>query len=415
MANPNDNGFTLDLIETRLYRLLRMQNNIDTHKVALGVAGPLLLWAEGCYDRFSGAVTAGDVEAGEAKDATLMLHDKFAATLDYYQNAKEILMATLAAYKPDKILLASYCVEKKTPQTYQYLKEAIDAFKETHDRLVLAADPRVIAQAIVDAMVLLGDDFKAAIETAGLEKRQSDSAFREQHTFFEEDSLKLKLIFKIACMVWGNDDPKLKDLGFVPASEIWTPGGGVNPEIGIPEDLAFEIIGADVRVFWHAVVGADNYQLSHTQHPPLFLQLFEGAETEFLHLGPDAGTHYYKVRAKVGEEYGAWSEQIEVEVTVAAPAPPINLILTVGMANDIKATWDSAPGVVYDGCSIYYADVATGDPEPAMPTAPYFVELIVYTFTLPVLASGKTRYVWVTGTKDGAESDPCGPEFVSIP
>ena len=205
-----------------------------------------------------------------------------------------------------------------------------------------------------------------------------------------------------------------------PLDDYWTqtPFGKSSGEgegaIGVPENLVSEIIGADVRLVWDIVEGAEAYQLSHTMHPPLFLQLFEGDATVFLHTGPDDGVHYYRVRAKVGETYGEFSEQIEVDVKVEKPAAPINLVLSQNIDNSTKATWESAPGVVYDGCSIYYVDVPTGDPEPSMPTAPYFDELIVYTFTLPVLASGKTRYVWVTGTKDGAESDPCGPVNIAI-
>ena len=56
MAYPKSNNFNKDTIEDRLYRLMRMQNNIDA--VELGVSGALLSWAQGCYDRFSGANTA---------------------------------------------------------------------------------------------------------------------------------------------------------------------------------------------------------------------------------------------------------------------------------------------------------------------------------------------------------------------
>jgi hypothetical protein len=149
-------------------------------------------------------------------------------------------------------------------------------------------------------------------------------------------------------------------------------------------------------------------------HPPLFLQLYEGAETEFLHLGPDNGTHYYKVRTKVGDEYGAWSEQIEVEVSVEAPGPPINLVLTQGPGYDVKATWEAAVGEVPDSFSLYTATGPTGGPIPVMPATPLFDELITTTLTLTGNSPGTTVYVWVTAVKGGAESDPCGPQSIAI-
>ena len=62
---PANNDFKKAPIEMKPYRLLIMQNNIDTYKVALGVAGLFLVWAQGCFTRFSGAVALADVEAGE--------------------------------------------------------------------------------------------------------------------------------------------------------------------------------------------------------------------------------------------------------------------------------------------------------------------------------------------------------------
>lgn len=231
MAQLKNNKLSREPIENRLYRLLRMQNNIDTHAVELGIAGLLLVWAQNCHTRFSGAYTDAGIESGESKDSTLMVHEKFDTTLDYYQQAKEILDATLAQYKPDDILLASYGIDDPTPRTYLALTEAIDKFEAAHNRLVAELDERVIAQAIIDQMVLYGNEFEAELETAGIEKKESDVAYQKQHSYYAEDTIKLRLIFKIACMVWGDDDPKLKDLGFVPSSEVWTPG---QPEPWLP-------------------------------------------------------------------------------------------------------------------------------------------------------------------------------------
>ena len=410
-----NNSISIDDYTVRAERLQLLSTNIDTYAVVLGITGAKLIAAQSADSDWDDACAKAVVESGQSDEAYETFHQAVEAAAKYYQQAKDHLLTIIyeAGGAPDDFINA-YGFNVVSPRKYKKLTAAIEAWKRNHDLLVALPDPRVLPAGIMANVMTHKTTIDTLANTAFIEKQESDSAFLEKQDLFKVQTNLLQFVFTAAVLTWGDDDSKLNLLGFKPKSEIWTPGGGVNPEIGIPEDLAFEIIGADVRVFWHAVVGADEYQLSHTQHPPLFLSLYEGAETEFLHLGPDNGTHYYKVRTKVGDEYGAWSEQIEVEVSVEAPGPPINLILTVGMANDIKATWDSAPGVVYDGCSIYYADVATGDPEPAMPTAPYMDELIVYTFTLPVLASGKTRYVWVTGTKDGAESDPCGPVSIAI-
>jgi len=226
MAHLKNNDIGNDPIEVRLYRLLRMQNNIDTHRVELGISGPLLTWARGSYDRFSGAVTVSSVESGESVDANKVAKDKFFQAKNYYQRAKEILIAFLDQYKPDEILMASYKVDQTTSKTYNGIIKQINSFVETHNRLIAEGDDRVVAQSIIDNMVLLRDAFLEEIEASGIEEREMDVSYKTQHSFYNEDTEKLRLIYKIACMVWGDDDPRLKDLGFVPSSEIWTPGSG---------------------------------------------------------------------------------------------------------------------------------------------------------------------------------------------
>jgi len=263
MAQLKNNDLTKESIENRLYRLLRMQNNIDTHAAELGITGPVLSWGQNCYDVFSGAITASTVEAGESKDATIIVREKFAEAKDYYQKAKDILIAYLDQYKPDEILLASYRVDRPTPRKYLDLTEAIDVFEETHNRLVAAGDDRVIAQAIIDELVARGNDFKTELDNAGIEQRESDVAYQEQHTIFNADTEKLRLVLSLACMIWGDDDPKLKDLGFVPSSEVWTPGGGGEqlPTPGPPENLQIEIMpDGKIKFFWDSpLTGVPEY------------------------------------------------------------------------------------------------------------------------------------------------------------
>jgi hypothetical protein len=118
---------------------------IATISFRFRITDDVLLWAGGCHTRFSDAITEAQVESGESVDETLVLHDKFAVALDYYQQTKDILSAFLQQFKPDKILLASYGINKQTPQTYNGLVEAAESLIETNDRLVAALDPRVIS------------------------------------------------------------------------------------------------------------------------------------------------------------------------------------------------------------------------------------------------------------------------------
>ncbi|MGC9315131.1 MAG: hypothetical protein ACP5G4_05805 [bacterium] len=206
-----------------------------------------------------------------------------------------------------------------------------------------------------------------------------------------------------------------------PEDEYWTQtpwgkasgGGEPSGEIGVPTNLNAVVGSDDVRITWDAVEDVDGYQLVHTQFPPLFLGLYEGEATEFLHEMPDNGTHYYRVRAKVGDNYGEYCEAVSADVVVEAPPAPTKLKISLGGDNRTKVTWDSPSGTVYNGCSLYSVDVPTGSPVPDKPDEPMWDELIVYSITLGELAPGMTRYVWVTGEISGAESEATGPAWVS--
>ena len=44
MANPHNNNFPQDNDDVRAYRLLLMQDNIDTYESELGISGPVLVF-----------------------------------------------------------------------------------------------------------------------------------------------------------------------------------------------------------------------------------------------------------------------------------------------------------------------------------------------------------------------------------
>ena len=311
MAEPKNNNLVMDRIEIRQYRVLRMQNNIDTYAVELGVAGPLLQWAKSCNTRFQDAVTDAHVEAGEAKDETLLLGEKFNESLVYYQDTKEILEALLKAYKPDAILLSSYGIDKPSPDTHKGVYNAMDDLIKTHDRLVAEGDPRVVAQAIIDHLTVLRDELDATIESSGVEHYESTTAFQLQHTYFNEDTDNLRLIFKIACMVWGDDDSRLKLLGFLPSSEIWTENKPPHPTNFAHDGMKFT---------WDAVADVDEYEIDYrlTGASGDWTQLYKGAATSTVGEPAEPGEFDFRIRSWKGDDSGAWSGVIVVNFSGGA-------------------------------------------------------------------------------------------------
>jgi len=408
------NSFSRDTEGERTERLIAFSGNIGDVAVELGLPADKLAASEGALDVWEDVLSASTREAGEAQEATEELNKVIKAAYDYYVGAKAHLMAVINEIEyPDKIIIA-YGFDDDAPTDCKGLRNALKVWIDEHAVLAGEGDPRIVNDTIIAKLTEHYDKLEAFFRLRLKEKDEAIRATETKRAVYTQHSKLLSFVHSLACLTWGDDDSRLRLIGMVPSSEVHTPGGGASPGIGVPENLTAVFGEEDVRITWDAVEGADGYYLSHTQFPPLFLRLYEGEATEFLHEMPDNGTHYYRVRAKVGDESGEYCDAVSVDVVVEAPPAPTKLKISLGGDNRTKVTWDSPSGVVYNGCSLYSVDVPTGSPVPARPSDPIWDELIVYSITMGELAPGMTRYVWVTGTLRGAESEATGPESVSL-
>jgi len=70
------------------------------------------------------------------------------------------------------------------------------------------------------------DNINALLETVPVELRESRLATYDKNQLRAQGELLLRRVFHRAVALWGDEDNRLLDLGFVPKSMIWTPGEG---------------------------------------------------------------------------------------------------------------------------------------------------------------------------------------------
>jgi len=296
------NDFSNDNDGVRNERCLHLQNNIDTYAAEIGCTGVHLAWAQGCYDTWTDLCSTTIVEDGQKQEATQEYQKKFAECREYYQNAKDLLKSIIWEYeKPDEIEEA-YGVRFNTPRSRPLLIDVIKAFKKQHDLFIAAGDPRVIADAIVTQMVTLKDEMDDMATTAGTEKLEASQAFDNKQNEFTTGSDRLKIIYNMAKIIWGNDDPRLFELGFVPKSAIWTENKPPHPKNFLYDDVAKEFK-------WDAVEGVDSYEVDFrlTGASGDWTTLYEGADNFTDKRPPDPGEYDFRVRAIADGKLGAWS------------------------------------------------------------------------------------------------------------
>ena len=138
---------------------------------------------------------------------------------------------------------------------------AINAWKRCHDRLLAEVPPdsRVVSDAIMTQLLTHRDIVDDLAIDARAERKERIDANAAKIALFDADSKLLSFLFSLCKLTWGDDDSRLGLLGFVPKSEIWTPG---TPEPGTPEwpgpaEFEANYLGQDiVELVYGPVIGA---------------------------------------------------------------------------------------------------------------------------------------------------------------
>jgi len=305
-----DNGFTVDSTASRGERLQSVSSNIDTYAAELGITGSRLTWYQDASDEWDTAVAKTITESGEKEDAVEDFNRYVDEVTQYYVAARKMMENIIYEYggKPDEFIVR-YGFKGESPRSYYDLGSKIKAWIDTDTKLkaMVPPDPRVAPDAVTTTLSDMGIQMDALYDAALAERSESDAAFAAKHELFAQGSYQLNILLSAATLVWGNDDPRLRLLGFCPKSEIWT-----EKKPPAPKDLAFD----EGTFSWSAVEGADSYQLQYriSQTAGDWSTFYEGVETSTTEKPAEAGSYDIRVRAIAGEKLGAWSGVIEVVI-----------------------------------------------------------------------------------------------------
>ena len=224
MAFIKNNRFSDDDDDTRQARLALLSANIDLYAVLIAVAGDMLAWAQSAFDIWVDLCATAAREDGDIDEATQEYRIKYDDAHDYYIRAKALLKAILESFQDNDEAAEKYGVMRDTPRNVDALYRKIQQWKDQHDIYIAEADPRVIADEIVTEMMAKGDDFYTGWKFAITQKREAAEAYDAKQAEFKLGTKYLGLIYSLAVMVWGDEDPRLLELGFQTKSGIWTPG-----------------------------------------------------------------------------------------------------------------------------------------------------------------------------------------------
>ena len=238
-----NNQFTSDNDLDRLERLLALSANIDALAADLGLVAPddLLTWAQGSGAVWESADASATVEDGQMDEAFETYANKVLEVYGFYTGARELLMSYITQFENPNDLAKAYGFEGDSPRTGKGLVAAISAWEDHHDFMIAEGLTPVLNATDMTKLLDYETELKSFLNITKIEKKESRAAYKAKAALFVADSKKLTILFNIAKFKLGDDDDRLGLLGFVPSSEVWTPGDPEEP--GEPEPVfpeAFE-------------------------------------------------------------------------------------------------------------------------------------------------------------------------------
>ena len=273
-----NNNFARDTQDVRSERADLMTENIDALAGDLGLIAPsdLLTWARNVGPNWANARSTASTENAQDDEAFQEYHIQFQKARGIYQEYKELLLAIISDLQQDDEIVEEYGIKGRTPRTRESLNAAIQDWRKTHDLLVAAGDSRVVPEAYVaeiESEAAAYDDLWHAAKEEQDEARRATAAKEE---LFAEDTDKFRILYRMAVIAFGKDGSQLRLLGFVPASEIWTPG---DPDPTLPE--------------WMEPI--ETYQLRYLAPVDMVQHTYsscQGAETCRIEIRPEGATEW---------------------------------------------------------------------------------------------------------------------------
>ncbi|MCK5844192.1 MAG: fibronectin type III domain-containing protein, partial [Victivallales bacterium] len=315
-----------------------------------------------------------------------------------------------------------YNLDKNTPRSRVGMMRLADGILEMHARLVAEGDPLVLPDAMMDNLSALIDAVKAASSVAYDEREDATMASKELQALYNTDSKKLKLLYDWAVAMWGANDPRMIEIGFVQRFPQSGGGGGEVPDV--PEDFMYSWLDPFLKFTWDALESVTSYQLAYSEDGgATWEELYSGDEVGYEY-EPPVGARKYRVRARNANGYGDWSGIIEYEVEGEPPMGewPNELTGLYAIHHDVPAIFNEIGHDGQTGADSYRlkrVKVLIADPDPTnadMPVENYVEGLSGDPYADTDINPGDKCAYWVCGVDEfGVEGAWTGPAICEYP
>ena len=308
-----NNNFTKDTDGNHLLRAQNMSDGLTDHGADLAFTNQQIVVFQGYPGLFSAALTEQADESADVSETYALLHEAEKKAREQYRRCQQVIQGEMAVAVP----ATRICLEERFDiygdlprRQADFLKVATkiltgyDYIVAEHPEIVLPAAPFDDLRTFFNAM----DTNIRKIDDEVAESREA--SVNKSETRIQGEKY-LRQVYHRAVAFWGDNDSKLLELGFVPASMIWTENKPPHPKNFAHDGMKFS---------WDAVVDVDEYEIDErlTGASGDWTQLYKGAATSTTDRPPDAGEYDFRIRSWADDDSGAWSGVIVVNFSGGA-------------------------------------------------------------------------------------------------
>jgi len=144
----------------------------------------------------------------------------------------------------DEHLRLIYDLDGELPKARAELLKVVNKMIKGYAQMLVELPGVELVASLFTELETLYTNFMADYDNVSAEHKESRLAFYNKRVLREQGEKLLRQVFHRAVALWGDDDNRLLELGFVPKSLIWTPSEPSEPLIPWPGPA--EIEGEDL-------------------------------------------------------------------------------------------------------------------------------------------------------------------------
>ena len=272
MAQFKNNQFTNDSNAEHTIRCEMFVSGAAEHGAELEFRGTLVADITAHLDAWKALEIQHEDEKGDVEAATGLINQLKAELEALIVQGRYFVNSVLSEVEVEGVdehdIRQDFGVEGKIPDGAAGLIDLGRQMAAINAKYILEASPYAMPAAPFAEIGTVAEALFDALDARKVEHREQMHVGKLKEIERKVGDRLLSRAFNWACAVWGYDEPKLEDLGFVPKSQIWTPGspdpepGGDETPWGMVQGLEVSIDPINnIYIKWKKVATAEKYTL----------------------------------------------------------------------------------------------------------------------------------------------------------